>query len=190
MAKRNYKAEYQRRIANGLAAGLSRGQAAGHPNVKKGEVRASSENFFKQLREQFNDMIGNVAKIFEGVDLEGNCEVGYINRHGRILERWFVGGGGCIPDRMDFQKLWETANRERAQQSYAMTISGTTEEPYPGKGDQLEITLSYRIDRSAFQDALNDRSNRTLSDVINALLPQEREEKWMIIDQITIINKD
>jgi hypothetical protein len=40
---RNYKAEYARRIASGLARGLSRTQARGHPRVAENLARISSQ---------------------------------------------------------------------------------------------------------------------------------------------------
>ena len=41
MPRRDYKAEYQRRIARGRARGLSRSQARGHPKAKERPIKAA-----------------------------------------------------------------------------------------------------------------------------------------------------
>ena len=60
--KRNYKAEYQRRIARGKAQGLSKSQSRGHP--RKGEKAASSlfERVKQKTREDAKHVFGTVPK--------------------------------------------------------------------------------------------------------------------------------
>lgn len=189
MAERDYRKEYQRRIDNALKAGFSRSQGAGHARVGERGIRDVQE-FFRQKREQLKDMIKDVNRIFEPVDIAGNCDVGYMDAHHRILSRWYVGGDDCQMNRADMQKLWDAVNRERVQHFYAITVTGVTEEPYPGKQGELYITLSYRLHRSRIINALNNKSNRTIADVVNAMLLPDREEQWMTIDQVTIIDKE
>jgi len=55
--KRDYKAEYKRRIANGLKRGLSRSQSRGHPSIT--EVKTSDPNTTKynvQLEEALKEL--------------------------------------------------------------------------------------------------------------------------------------
>ena len=191
MAKRNYREEYQRRIEKGLTEGYSRAQAAGHP--RKGESGIKSlDNFFKELRQEINNMITDINHIFEGY-ADANCKVeydpGHSAKHTYVLPHWYVGGGGCVPDKKDFENLWSRVRQERPQQGYAMWITGTTEEEYPGKKGELTITLSYRLHWRVIDEAINDRSHRTLVDVVNSMIPDERKERWLSIEQVAIVNK-
>lgn len=188
MAKRDYRAEYRRRIERGLARGQSRAQAAGHP--RKGEFGVNSiQNFFKDLQSEMKAMISDIAHIFSSYE-DASCDTEYDSGHKFVLPHWYVGGGGCVPNRKSLDNLWSRVRQERPQQWYALWITGTTEEEYPGKEGELTITLSYRLHWRVVHEAIDDRSNRTLQDVVNAMLPDDRREQWLSIEQIAIVDKN
>lgn len=58
--KRNYKAEYKRRVKLGKARGLSKSQSRGHP--KKGELSASKARIKKDVRKDAKHVFGFVPK--------------------------------------------------------------------------------------------------------------------------------
>jgi hypothetical protein len=191
MAKRDYKAEYQRRVAKGLERGYSRAQAAGHP--RKGESGVNIfQNFFKDMQSKLKSMISDVGNIFRDYE-EANCEpreeAGHKVDKTYVLPHYYVGDAECIPNRKAFENLWNRVRQERIQSFYAFWITGVTEEEYPQKEGELTITLSYRLSWRAVQEALNNRSNRTLADVVNAMIPAEHDERWLSIEQVAIVNK-
>lgn len=190
MAKRDYRAEYQRRIERGLERGYTRSQAAGHPGRSQTPIRGAKDlqKFFKDLQSQLNNMIKDAKRIFEPY-AEANCSVSYDPGHSGVLPHWYTGEMSCMPNKRDLEALWRRVRAERLQDSYALWITGTTEEEYPGKEGEFNITLSYRIHWRAIEQAISNPSHRTVVDVINEFLPEERRERWLSIDQIAIVDK-
>lgn len=152
----------------------------------------------KKYANPFKAMMGTLNKMASGIDraferlfrTPSRAGVSYAERHDNILQRWYTGSGGADPNKADFEQLYETASDKRYQNGYAITVTGTTEERYPTKPEDEEITLSYRLARSVIDAALADRNNRNLVDVINAMRPGGSMETWVTIKQVTIIDKD
>lgn len=59
--KRNYRAEYRRRIKNALDKGLTRSQGRGHP--RKGELPAKKESVAKVVRDDAKRTFRKVPKL-------------------------------------------------------------------------------------------------------------------------------
>lgn len=190
MANRDYRAEYQRRIDRGLEQGYTRSQAAGHPRRGETPIRGARDlqKFFVDLQNQLQDMLKDAKRVFQYYS-EANCTVQYDSGHDSVLPHWYTGEMNCMPNKRDLEALWSRVRAERPQEFYALWISGTTEEEYPGKEGEFNITLSYRIHWRIIEEAINDKSHRTIVDVINAFLPEERKERWISIDQVAIVNK-
>lgn len=93
--QRDYRAEYQRRVAHGLTKGLSRSQARGHPKAKEKSVRKprliSDEAFQISLRalQDGKTLAQAAAEIRVSPERLRNQarELGVIRRKGR---RWIV----------------------------------------------------------------------------------------------------
>jgi len=185
--KRDYKAEYQRRVLRGLEAGKSRTEARGHGR----EAKPLFVNPFKAMQQGINSFIGKYNSAFERVmHVPGIAGVDYMEREGRVLPRWYTGNEDNPPNREDLQDLWDEVQDKRPQYGYAITVTGISEEEYPGKEGEVEITLSYRLDRSRIENALRDPSNRTLADVVNKMIPMQSYEKWLVVHQVTFIDKE
>lgn len=88
MAKpRNYSAEYQRRITNGLARGLSRSQAYGNPH--EGELPASIKNTPDIKR---NWIATKIKEISIDLDLKDNEQRELYKRTVSDYQDWRRGG--------------------------------------------------------------------------------------------------
>ena len=197
MAKgRNYQKEYARRIARGLERGLTKSQSSGHP---RGEELSAKQEFnlrqllnpFDTIKKSVNEFMSEVNRVFEPLTkVPSSADPYYIDRHGRVLERWAIGDDEHIPNKASMEELWDTVNDKRQQSGYAITVTGMTEDPYPGKYGELFITLSYRLNRNAIEQALNNPNNRTINDIVNSMIPSSSQERWLSVNQVTIIDKD
>lgn len=199
MAKpRDYKAEYRRRIEKGLARGLTRSQASGHP--KEGELPASAVQFvnpFRGIQEAFTKIVDRVrealAPLPKGTGQRKTTEVEYKEQYDQsgitILPRWSIGGEEEEPNIRDARDLWKESVSKRYQGSYTIVVCGSTEEDYPGH-DKDNTCLSYRITRQTAQRAINRSDVKDLADLVNAMLPSKRKENWVDVKQLQILDKD
>ena len=196
--KRDYKAEYAQRIARGMAKGQSRSVAGGHP--RPGETPARSWGFrnpFRTMRDAISRMVGELGSLFGQTPSPSQIprsEVVYVDSVGEYgintLPRWSVGDDTSQPNEADLRNLMTDATTYRYQPSYAVVICGMTAAPYPNKEGEVKVCLTYRLDRSSIMAAVNNPNNRDLEDIVNEMLPDLREEEWVEIDQIQVIDKD
>jgi len=185
--KRDYKAEYHRRVMRGLEKGKTYSESRGHGKPRKPEF----VNPFKAMQKTVNSFIGQYNSIFERViHVPGIAGVDYMEGSGRVLPRWYTGTDEKPPNRQDLEDLWNEVQDKRPQNGYAITVSGITEDEYPGKEGEVEITLSYRLNRRVVEQAINNPANRTLADVVNEMLPGGHYEKWLVVHQVSFIDKE
>lgn len=196
--QRDYRAEYQRRIQSGMARGLTRSQAAGHP--KSGEVSASARPFynpFKEMRNSISEFISNIQSLFggepSGIHATKN-EVDYIGPIGEFgvnsLPRWSIGSDSHPADINDFKDLMEEVRDKRFQEAYTMVVCGYLEELYPGHDPDEPIEcISYRINIRTIRYALN-RSPENLTDFMNMTLPEYHKENWLFVNEVQFIDKE
>lgn len=196
--QRDYRAEYQRRIQSGMARGLTRSQAAGHP--KPGEVSASARPFvnpFAAMRDSVVKFISDIQSVFggepSGVHATKN-DVEYIERVGEYgvnsLPRWSIGSDSHPADLNDFKDLFNETRDKRYQQSYTMVVCGYLEETYPGHDPDEPIEcISYRIGIGTIRHALN-QSPDNLTDFMNLTLPDFSHETWLQVNEVQFIDKE
>lgn len=196
--KRDYKAEYQRRIQSGLARGLTRSQAAGHP--KSGEPSASAArliNPFQKMKETVSGFISGLRDALKplpkSVTSERFNQVEYTDQYDMsgitVLPRWSVGENVNPPTLGDTRELWRTSTLYRYQGAYTIVVCGTTEEDYPGH-DKNNTCLSYRVTRGTINRAMTRKDVNDVADLVNAMLPREREENWLTVYKFQVLDKE
>ncbi|MGH8397471.1 MAG: hypothetical protein ACRETA_04410 [Gammaproteobacteria bacterium] len=184
MAKRSEK--YIKRIRSALKRGRTYQQARGHGR----EEALRLENPFVPLKEQLDRMLGRVNAAFEPLMVvPGYAGVEYYPGDRMHRAGWFTGTERRPANRQDFADLFDEANEKRPQNGYAVLVTGITEDEYPGHEGEIVITLSYRLNRSTIEDAIDNRSNMQLKDVVNDMIGP-RDEKWLVVYSVMIVDKE
>lgn len=196
---RDYKAEYQRRIAKGMARGMTRSQAAGHP--KEGELPASlfpKINPFDQMKGIINDMNKELDRIVNEIIPQGKAQTQqneleydfdqYIYG-ANPLPSWSIGDESSPPNMADIDYMFRIVKVHRHQQSYLMVVCGTTEEVYPGHEDEVGC-LSYRVPRQELDKYLDKPGISDPADFINRVIGSARSEVWVSVTKVKIVDKD
>lgn len=198
--KRDYKAEYARRIAHGISRGLTRSQAAGHP--KKGETKASRIAFvnpFKEMKNTVSEFISNIQKLtseFPKSTFNFPCknEIEYVEMHDnsgvQVLPRWSIGSAQCPPKLEDIRSLMSEVTEKRFQRGYAVVICGYLEEEYPGHEGEGIVCLSYRINRMTITRALENKNITSVDKLLDEITSPDRTEQWLEVHMFQVIDKE
>ena len=151
-------------------------------------------NPFRRAAETVGRALGNIQRAFEFrpsyLSQSPQSGVHYEVKEGRVLPRWAAGSPDGLnpPNANDLNQLLRNAPSQRG---YAITITGILDGEYPGKEGVVVVTLSFRINRAVFRQALDNPHNRTAVDVANAVSEHGlKGNHWISIEQVTIIDKE
>ena len=151
-------------------------------------------NPFRRAADAVGRALGNIQRAFElrpsYLSERPQSGVHYEVKEGRVLPRWSAGSPDGLnpPNNNDLNRLLRNAPSQRG---YAITISGILDGDYPGHEGELIVTLSFRINRAVFRQALDNPRNHNAVDVANAISEHGLQgNHWISVEQVTIIDKE